>query len=117
MSLSIYVQVWLYTLFLATSLTLRISHGGNGNSRGKRRKCHKGEKVEDVECLNHNFFLSLFSLQSLQCGKGAMIVVQYSHHYCTEPSFFKFFCLLFSLPMIHVLPQIPKYVYYFSTVE
>ena len=86
MSLSIYVQVWLYTLFLATSLTLRISHGGNGNSRGKRRKCHKGEKVEDVECLNHNFFLSLFSLQSLQCGKGAMIVVQYSHHYCTEAS-------------------------------
>ena len=71
--------VWC-TVLLTTSWTLRISQGNS--ARGKRRKCHKGEKVEDVECLNHNFFLSLFSLQSLQCGKGAMIVVQYSHHYC-----------------------------------
>ena len=44
MSLSINIQVWLYTLFVATSLTLRISHGNSG-ARGKRRKCYKGKSL------------------------------------------------------------------------
>jgi len=50
------------------------------------------EKVFRRGIPNHNFFFlfllffCLFSLQPLQCGKGAMIVVQYSHHYCTEAS-------------------------------